>query len=86
MPTANTRAMNAKLTLRMDDMLVAEAKTHAARRGKSVSKMFGEFLTSLGTSQHGSDLPPVTESLLGIMKGNRVAEPDYKEHLREKYS
>lgn len=83
---ANVYVMNTKLTLRMDDMLVAEAKTHAARRGKSVSQMFGEFVASLGASNRGGDLPPVTGSLLGIMKGHRVAESDHKKHLREKHS
>ncbi len=78
--------MNTKLTLRMDDVLVAEAKTHAARRGKSVSQMFGEFVSSLGGCKRGGDLPPVTGSLLGVMKGQRVSEADYKKHLREKYS
>lgn len=78
--------MNTKLTLRMDETLVAEAKTHAARRGKSVSQMFGEFVVSLSASQHAVDLPPVTGSLLGIMKGQRVSESDYKKHLSEKYS
>ena len=67
-------------------MLVAEAKTHAARRGKSVSQMFGEFVTSLGACTRGGDLPPVTGSLLGVMKGHRLTESDYKKHVREKYS
>ena len=78
--------MNTKLTLRMDDVLVRQAKRQAARRGKSVSQMFGEFVTSLGTSRPGSRLPPVTDSLLGVMKGHRVSEKDYKKHLREKHS
>jgi hypothetical protein len=78
--------MNTKLTLRMDDMLVAEAKTHAARRGKSVSQMFGEFVASLGACKRDRDIPPLTASLVGVMKGSRVSESDYKKHLREKFS
>ncbi len=70
----------------MDDMLVAKAKTHAARRGKSVSRMFGDFVVSLGEGKRDSDLPPVTRSLLGIMKSHPVSEEDYKKHLREKHS
>jgi len=77
--------MNTKLTLRMDDVLVEHAKTQAAQRGKSVSQMFGEFVASLGAGKRGRGLPPVTDSLLGIMKGRRVSETDYKKHLREKY-
>lgn len=78
--------MNTKLTLRMDDVLVDQAKKQAARRGKSVSQMFGEFVASLGTTKRERELPPVTGSLLGIMKGHRISEADYKRHLREKYS
>jgi len=48
--------------------------------------MFGEFVASLGTSSPSRRLPPVTDSLLGVMKGRRISEKDYKKHLREKYS
>lgn len=78
--------MNTRLTLWMGDVLVAKAKTHAARRGKSVTQMFGEFVVSLGTRKRGGNLPPVTGSLLGVMKGHRMSESDYRKHLREKYS
>lgn len=77
--------MNTKLTLRLDDELVAEAKTHASRRGKSVSQMFGDFIASLRARRPIVDLPPVTDSLLGIMRDRRVSEADYKKHLRKKY-
>ena len=70
----------------MDEVLVRQAKTQAARRGKSVSQMFGEFVASLGASRRERGLPPVTDSLLGVMKGHRVSKKDYKKHLREKYS
>ncbi len=83
---AKVYVMNTKLTLRMDNLLVEQAKTQAAQRGKSVSQMFGEFVASLGANKRDRDLPPVTDSLLGIMKGHRVSETDYKRHLREKYS
>ena len=79
--------MNTKLTLRMDDVLVQQAKMQAAQRGKSVSRMFGEFVASLGKSKPDNRrLPPVTGSLLGVMKGHRISEKDYKKHLREKHS
>lgn len=78
--------MNTKLTLRLDDVLVAQAKAEAAQRGKSVSQMFAEFVASLAPGKRERSLPPVTGSLLGIMKGRRVSEADYKSHLREKHS
>lgn len=78
--------MNTKLTLRMNDVLVREAKAQAARRGKSVSQMFSEFVASLGSSRTSDQLPPATSSLLGVMKGHRISEKDYRKHLREKHS
>ena len=78
--------MQTKLTLRMDDALVQQAKTQAARRGKSVSRMVGEFIASLGAPRRGDELSPVTGSLLGIMRGSRVSEADYKRHLRDRYT
>ena len=78
--------MNTKLTLRMDEVLVRQAKAQAARRGKSVSQMFGEFVATLGERGRCRDLPPVTDFLLGVMKGRGVSEKDYKKHLREKFS
>lgn len=78
--------MSTKLTLRVDEKLVVQAKDHARRRGKSVSQMFGEYVVSLGTSERLDDLPPTTRSLLGVMKGTQVSESDYKKYLDEKYS
>jgi len=70
----------------MDEVLVRQAKTQAARRGKSVSQMFGEFVVSLGVNRREHRLPPVTGALLGVMKGHRLSEEDYRKHLREKHS
>lgn len=78
--------MNTKLTLRIEDTIVRQAKAQAAQRGKSVSQMFGEFVVSLGTSKSSRRLPPITNSLLGVMKGHQVSEKDYKKHLLEKFS
>ena len=70
----------------MDEVLVRRAKLEAKRRGKSVSQMLGEFVDSLGvTGSDKQDLPPVTASLLGLLKGRRSSEADHKKHLREKY-
>lgn len=77
--------MQTKLTLRMEEALVRRAKREAARRGKSVSQMFGEFVRSLEATPDEQDLPPFTGSLLGVMKGSRLSEEDYRKHLREKH-
>ena len=79
--------MNTKLTLRMDTELVRTAKTEASRRGKSVSQIVGDFFDSLASGARvQSDLPPLTASLVGILKARGISEADYRKHLREKYS
>ena len=78
--------MNTKLTLRMDQSLVRRAKTEAQRRGKSVSRMVAEYFDSLAPRPTVPEcLPPVTSSLVGILKDKPVSEDDYKRHLREKH-
>ena len=80
------RLMNSKLTLRMDDGLIALAKAEAAQRGKSVSQMVGEFFDLLGHAQAPvQKLPPVTSSIRGILKKSSLSEGAYKKHLQEKY-
>ena len=78
--------MNTKLTLRMDESQVQRAKEEAARRGKSVSQMVSEFVDSLSSSPRDKKkLPPITASLVGVLKGHRVSEADYGKHLQEKH-
>ena len=78
--------MNAKLTLRMDEMLIMQAKVEAKKRGKSVSQMVSEFITALGTTKTTKNpLPPVTSSLSGIIKDRQTTDAAYKKHLMEKY-
>ena len=79
--------MHTKLTLRMDAELIRTAKTEAGRRGKSVSQIVGEFFDTLASGRRvPPDLPPITTSLVGILKARGISEADYRKHLREKYS
>jgi len=79
--------MNTKLTLRMDEERIKRAKEEASRRGKSVSQMVGEFVDSLGSKRDGdTELPPITASLLGVLKGTNVSEADRKRYLEEKHA
>ena len=78
--------MNTKLTLRLDDRLIGRARAEARRRGKSVSRMVAEYFDLLGAeAPAGASLPPVTSSLVGILKGRAVSEQDYRQHLRGKH-
>ena len=79
--------MHTKLTLRLDEQLIERAKDEAERRGKSVSQMVAEFFSSLDrrSRREQGPRPPITGSLLGLLRGTRVDERDYKRHLATKY-
>lgn len=78
--------MNTKLTLRMDEDIIHQAKRHAAQRGKSVSQMFGDYVFSLELTKEKPELPPTTKSLLGVLRNTELSESDYKKHLEEKHA
>ena len=78
--------MNTKLTLRLDDGLIRQAKTAAEKRGKSVSQMVAEFFSTLGErTKPAPEYPPLTASLKGVLRDKPVDEGAYKRHLREKH-
>ena len=78
--------MKTKLTLRMDDALIRRAKSEAQRRGKSVSLMLSEYIDILGKSSLETEkTPPITASLLGVLRGKSISEQDYKKYRMKKY-
>jgi len=79
--------MMAKLTLRLEDALIDQAKAYAKRRGKSLSQVVADYFALLETDgpmiEH--DLPPLTRALRGALRGADIDESDYRQHLEEKY-
>lgn len=79
--------MHTKLTLRIEEKLIAAAKEYSARTGKSVSRVVSDFFEIIGDKkiQKVESIPPVVSSLRGAMKNSGVDEGDYKAYLEEKY-
>lgn len=82
--------MNTKLTLRLDDSLIANAKDYAAQEGRSVSELVAAYFSALGKQSHHGNLtarsrPTKTDQLVGALAGSRLDEKDYKKHLETKY-
>jgi len=79
--------MQTKLTLRLDRRLIRQAKTYAARTGKSVSGIVADFFGRL-EDPHApveTELAPLVESLVGALRGRRVTEADYRRYLEAKH-
>jgi Family of unknown function (DUF6364) len=82
--------METKLTLRLDEGLIENAKKEARNRGTSVSQMVADYFLGIqsrnGSSKRpGKGLPPVTASLAGSLKGRNLDRAQYRRHLEKKY-
>lgn len=78
--------MQTRLTLQMDDKLVALAKAHAKKRGKSVSQLVADYFSMLEKKPPSKEkYGPITESMIGLLEGAQVNEEDYYRYLEKKY-
>ena len=72
-----------KLTLSVDDRVVASAKRYAKQRGISISKMVEAYLVAVAGSSSGTRDAPILRSVRGSLK--RADLQEYKRHLATKY-
>ncbi len=79
--------MQTKLTLRLDEDLIRQAKAYAEKRGKSVSRIVADYFVLLNrmSTTEGEGVTPVVHSLRGVLQGASIEESDYRDHLEEKY-
>ena len=79
--------MQTKLTLRLEDQLIEQAKSYAAQAGKSVSQLVSDYFKLLTTHRTKTNSPstPITQSLRGLLRESKLDEKDYRKHLEEKY-
>lgn len=77
----------AKLTLKLDDVVVERARQHAARQGTSVSRLVETYLGLLAWPERISreELPPITRRLAGALEGAGRDREAYRRHLERKY-
>jgi hypothetical protein len=76
-----------KLTLSVDEDVVAGAKRYAQEQGTSVSKLVERYLSALARPPKVSsnDLSPVTRRLSGVLKGVKFERKEYIDHLERTY-
>ena len=79
--------MQTKLTLRLEDQLIEQAKVYAAQTGKSVSQLVAEYFKLLTSPRAGTDSPvtPRAQSLRGLLRDSTCDEKDYKKYLEGKH-
>lgn len=84
--------MQTKLTLRLDERLIVQAKARALRNGKSLSQLVADYFVQFNepvAAQRQTltqPLPPVVASLRGALKGTEALdESAWREHLWAKH-
>lgn len=79
--------METKLTLRLDEYLIQQAEIYAEDHDKSLSQLVAEYFFSLASQneKQQQQIPPITQSLRGILRGAKVDEQDYKQYLEKRY-
>ena len=79
--------MQTKLTLRLEDQLIEQAKSYAAQAGKSVSQIVAEYFKLLTSQKTKTSSPssPITQSLRGLLRESKLDEKDYKKYLEGKH-
>lgn len=79
--------MKKKLTLRMDEDVIEEAKAYARERGTSLSKLAEQFFEEISVEQtEGERHSPTVQKLRGVLSDEEISESDYYEYLAEKHS
>jgi len=80
--------MDAKLTLKLDQDIVAEAKKYAKGKNLSLSKLVENYLHQITKQKKvKEEISPLVKSLSGILKMDEQADykKDYTSYLSKKY-
>ncbi len=78
--------MQTKLTLRLDDSLIQQAKAYSRATGKSLSRIVADYFALLAVTP-ADELPEITPTvrkLRGALKGADADRSDYREYLEKK--
>ncbi len=77
--------MQTKLTLRLEDSLIQQAKGYAKEHDKSLSQVVADYFQILTQQTEKPVISPVTKSLIGVLGSSDIDQKDYKKYLEEKY-
>jgi len=79
--------MHTKLTLKLDNAIIEQAKNYAKEKNTSLSKLIESYLGKLVAPNDSYEVTPLVKSLSGVidLPKNFDAKKEYKKHLISKY-
>ncbi|MFY9463845.1 MAG: DUF6364 family protein [Sediminibacterium sp.] len=80
--------MDTKLTLKMDNSIIEQAKNYAKGKNTSLSKLIESYLGKLVEPNDTHEVTPLVKSLSGAINlpKNFDYKKEYKRHLINKYA
>jgi hypothetical protein len=80
--------MNTKLTLKLENSVIEQAKSYAKKKNTSLSKLIESYLGLLVEPKDDKEVTPLVKSISGVvaLPKNFDHKKDYKKHLLNKYS
>jgi hypothetical protein len=80
--------MDTKLTLKLDNSIIEQAKIYAKKKNTSLSKLIESYLGLLISPKDTQEVTPLVKSLSGVvdLTKNFDYKKDYKKHLLNKYT
>jgi len=80
--------MDTKLTLKLNESVIAQAKQFAKENNISLSRMIENYLTALTENQgEQKEISPLVKSLTGVVKLKTIDyKKNYTDFLSQKYS
>ena len=80
--------MDSKLTLKLNESVIEQAKQFAKENNISLSRMIENYLTALTENKRAKKkISPLVRSLTGVIKlKNEDSRKDYTDFLSQKYS
>lgn len=79
--------MNTKLTIKLDEEVIEQAKIYAKKQNISLSKLIEYYLAQITSKQKKETINPIVKELSGIIKlpKNLDAKKAYRQHILNKY-
>jgi hypothetical protein len=78
--------MHTKLTLRLEEKVIEQAKHYAQQSGKSLSQIVSEYFVLLEAKPTDSaKLSPTVSKLRGSLNKNSGDQEDYRKYLSQKH-
>ncbi|MBP9187226.1 MAG: hypothetical protein KBE91_11965 [Bacteroidia bacterium] len=80
--------MDTKLTLKINDSVIEQAKLYAKNKNTSLSKLIESYLNKLITPVESHEITPLVKSISGVIElpEAKNLKQEYRDYILKKYS